>query len=252
MLTEQRQSIIENYVNQHGLCRVAELCKLTKTSESTIRRDLIQMEAEGTVKRVHGGARSVKNFSRDVSQHIRFNLNHEAKLKIARYAAQHFVHDGDDIFIDAGTTTYEMVPFLAEVANLTIVTNGVETALCGLNHEIDTILIGGKLKDNTHAAVGPHALEQIKSMNFSASFIGANGLDKDGKLTTPDTQEAAVKSAEISQAAQAYVLVDPTKIGEQAFAVFGNSQEVTVITNKLTKRQKQALPAGIKIKEATE
>ena len=44
MLTEERRSLIENYVNEHELCRVAELCKLTDTSESTIRRDLIQME----------------------------------------------------------------------------------------------------------------------------------------------------------------------------------------------------------------
>ena len=97
MLTEARQNMIENYVNQHGLCRVNELCELTDTSESTIRRDLIQMEESGTIKRVHGGARSVKNFSRDVSQHIRFNLNHKSKVKIARYAAEK-VQAGDDIF----------------------------------------------------------------------------------------------------------------------------------------------------------
>ena len=122
MLTEARQNMIENYVNQHGLCRVNELCELTDTSESTIRRDLIQMEESGTIKRVHGGARSVKNFSRDVSQHIRFNLNHKSKVKIARYAAEK-VQAGDDIFIDAGTTTYEMVAFLADIPNLTIITN---------------------------------------------------------------------------------------------------------------------------------
>ena len=86
MLTQERQSLIEDYVNQHELCRVSELCDLTDTSESTIRRDLIQMEKNGILKRVHGGAQSVKNFSRDVSQNVRFSLNHEVKISIAKYA----------------------------------------------------------------------------------------------------------------------------------------------------------------------
>lgn len=249
MLTEARQNMIENYVNQHGLCRVNELCELTDTSESTIRRDLIQMEESGTIKRVHGGARSVKNFSSDVSQHIRFNLNHKSKVKIARYAAEK-VQAGDDIFIDAGTTTYEMVAFLADIPNLTIITNGVEIALCSLNHGIKTILIGGNVKDNTHAAVGHAALKQIEGMNFKASFIGTNGIDQRGNLTTPDPEEAAVKHAEINQAEQAFVLADHSKIGEQAFAVFGHTADVTVITDHLNSSQKKALPAELNLEEA--
>lgn len=250
MLTQERQSLIEDYVNQHELCRVSELCKLTDTSESTIRRDLIQMEKDGILKRVHGGAQSVKHFSRDVSQNVRFNLNHDAKIKIAKYAVEHFVHQGDDIFIDAGTTTYEMVPFLANVPKVKIITNGVETALCSLNHGIKTILIGGKVKDDTHAIVGQTALAQIKAMNFSASFIGANGIEKNGNLTTPDPEEAAVKTAEIKQAEHTYVLADHSKIGERNFAVFANTKDVTVVTDQLKSSQKTALPADINLEEA--
>ncbi|MBA1393973.1 DeoR/GlpR transcriptional regulator, partial [Lactobacillus sp. XV13L] len=134
MLTQERQRLIENYVNQHGLCRISDLCTLTATSESTIRRDLIQLEENGLVKRIHGGAQSVKNFSHDVSQHIRFAMNHDEKTRIAEYAVRHYVHENDYLFIDAGTTAYEMVPFLAEIANVTVVTNGIETALGTLGH----------------------------------------------------------------------------------------------------------------------
>lgn len=250
MLTQERQSLIEDYVNQHELCRVSELCDLTDTSESTIRRDLIQMEKNGILKRVHGGAQSVKHFSRDVSQNVRFNLNHGAKVAIAKYAADHFVHEGDNVFIDAGTTTYEMVSFLADIPNVKVITNGVETALCSLNHGIKTFLIGGEIKDNTHAVVGQTALNQIKAMNFSASFVGANGIEKNGNLTTPDPEEAAVKAAEIAQARHAYVLADNSKIGERNFAVFANTKDVVVVTNKINSSQKQALPAEINLKEA--
>ena len=250
MLTQERQSLIEDYVNQHELCRVSELCDLTDTSESTIRRDLIQMEKNGILKRVHGGAQSVKNFSRDVSQNVRFSLNHEVKISIAKYAAEHFVHQGDNVFIDAGTTTYEMVPFLADIPNVKIITNGVETALCSLNHGIKTFLIGGEVKDDTHAVIGQTALSQIKAMNFSASFVGANGIEANGNLTTPDPEEAAVKTAEIKQARHAYVLADNTKIGKRNFAVFANTKDVVVVTNKLKPSQKKALPADINLGEA--
>jgi len=177
-------------------------------------------------------------------------MNHDVKIAIAKYAVQNFVHQGDNIFIDAGTTTYEMVPFLADIPHVKIITNGVETALCSLNHGIKTFLIGGEVKDDTHAVIGQTALAQIKAMNFSASFVGANGIEKNGNLTTPDPEEAAVKAAEIKQARHAYVLADHTKIGERNFAVFGNTQDVVVVTDKINSSQKAALPADINLEEA--
>lgn len=247
MLTQARQKLIENYVSEHGLCRVSELCQLTNSSESTIRRDLIQLEEAGTIKRVHGGAQSVQ-LSQDVSQHVRFDLNHEDKVQIAKLAAQ-FVKAGDNIFIDAGTTTYEMVQFLDQIPDLTIVTNGVETALCSLNHGIKTILIGGRVKDDTHASVGQDALRQIKAMNFTASFVGTNGISRSGDLTTPDPEEAAVKMAELKQAEKTYVLADASKFDKQAFAVFGQTKDVIVVTNQLKTSQKKAINAAMKIME---
>ena len=49
MLTEERQQAIASYINNHSICRVNELCKLTKSSESTIRRDLIELEKRGVI-----------------------------------------------------------------------------------------------------------------------------------------------------------------------------------------------------------
>lgn len=250
MLTQERQKLIENYVNQYELCHVSDLCKMTATSESTIRRDLIQMEHEGRIKRVHGGAQSINNFAHDVSQHIRFTMNHEQKISIAHYAVTHCVHEGDYIFLDAGTTAYEMVPFLAEVGQITLITNGLETALSALTHNINTILLGGRIKDDTHAVVGQAALEQLENMNFAASFIGTNGIDHAGGLTTPDPDEATIKKRAQLRSDCTYVLADSSKIGERSFAIFGNVKDVTVITNVLQAQQKGLLPTKINLREA--
>ena len=146
MLTEERQQAIASYINNHSICRVNELCKLTKSSESTIRRDLIELEKRGVIVRVHGGARSLQDYSRDVEQQVRFNLNVDKKREIARFAVINHITSGDHIFLDAGTTTYEMVSFLREIKDLHVLTNGVDIALACLENGIQTRLLAKTLR----------------------------------------------------------------------------------------------------------
>lgn len=248
MLTEERQQAIAAYIEQNDICRVAELCKLTNSSESTIRRDLVDMEKRGLIARVHGGARSIANYSHDVEQQVRFNINVEQKRKIAKFAAKK-VEPNTHIFLDAGTTIYEMVPYLKNIPGITVVTNGVDTALACLDAHIPTFLLGGRVKDETHAVVGEIATKQLDELNFTTAFVGANGLQSDGNFTTPDTVEAAIKKAELNRANKAFVLMDASKIGVNNFAIFGNTLEATLITNKLSDSQKKKLPAQIRLEE---
>lgn len=250
MLTEERQKAIATYINDNDFCRVTELCKLTKSSESTIRRDLIDLEKRGAIVRVHGGARSMQDYSRDVEQGVRFNLNVDKKREIAEYAVKQHVVSGEHIFLDAGTTIYEMVPFLKKVKNIHVVTNGVDTALACIEAHIPTRLVGGEAKFETHAIVGSTTLQELEVMNFSTAFIGANGLTEEGKFTTPDPGEAAIKQAGVKQAKKVFVLMDDSKIGAANFASFANIDEATLITNHLDKSKKEFLPKNVKLEEA--
>lgn len=250
MLTEERQRTIADYINNNEICRVSELCELTNSSESTVRRDLIDLEKRGIIMRIHGGARSLQNYSRDVEQGVRFNLNIDNKRRIAEYAAKNYVHAGDHIFLDAGTTIYEMVPFLKKINNLHVVTNGVDTALACIEAHISTRLVGGEAKFETHAIVGTATLDQLSKMNFTTAFVGANGLTQDGNFTTPDPGEAGIKRAEIKQAKNSFILMDDSKIGAANFASFANVDQATLITNHLSSSKKRFLPENIKLKEA--
>lgn len=250
MLTEERQQAIATYINKHSICRVNELCKLTKSSESTIRRDLIELEKRGVIVRVHGGARSLQDYSRDVEQQVRFNLNVDNKREIARFAVINHVTNGDHIFLDAGTTTYEMVPFLREVNDLRVVTNGVDVALACLDNGIHTRLLGGEAKLETHAVIGNTAMKQLQEMNFTVSFIGANGLTADGQFTTPDPAEAGIKKAAIKQAKESFILMDSSKIGAANFASFAHINEAILITNNLSTGKENILPEQIRVEEA--
>ncbi|MBP2058139.1 DeoR family fructose operon transcriptional repressor [Lactobacillus colini] len=250
MLTEERQQAITTYINNNDFCRVVDLCKLTDSSESTIRRDLIDLEKRGVIVRVHGGARSLHDYSRDVEQGVRFNLNVDKKRKIAEYAVKQYVKAGEHIFLDAGTTIYEMVPFLKKIPNLHVVTNGVDTALACIEAHIHTRLVGGEAKFETHAIVGSTTLQELEVMNFSAAFIGANGLTSEGKFTTPDPGEAAVKQAGIRQASSTFILMDDSKIGVANFANFTDVDTATLITNHLNSSKKQFLPKNVRLEEA--
>ena len=250
MLTEERQQAIATYINKHSICRVNELCKLTKSSESTIRRDLIELEKRGVIVRVHGGARSLQDYSRDVEQQVRFNLNVDNKREIARFTVINHVTNGDHIFLDAGTTTYEMVPFLREVKDLHVVTNGVDVALACLDNGIHTRLLGGEAKLETHAVIGNTAMKQLQEMNFTVSFIGANGLTADGQFTTPDPAEAGIKKAAIKQAKESFILMDSSKIGAANFASFAHINEAILITNNLSTGKENILPEQIRVEEA--
>lgn len=249
MLTEKRQQTIAAYIKDKDICRVAELCKLTNSSESTIRRDLIDLEERGMIVRIHGGARSLQNYSRDVEQQVRFNLNIDKKRQIAAYAVKK-VNPDEHIFLDAGTTVYEMIPFLKEIPNLHIITNGVDTALACVEAGISTQILGGEIKQQTNAIVGVTTIKQMQKMNFSTAFIGANGLNRQGKFTTPDPNEADVKQTGIIQAKKSFILMDDSKIGNSNFASLANTENAVLITNQLTNEEKLQLPEKLHFEEA--
>lgn len=248
MLTEKRQQAIAAYINDKDICRVAELCKLTNSSESTIRRDLIEMEKRGLIVRVHGGARSVQNYSRDVEQQVRFNLNIDKKRRLAAYAAKK-IGSGEHVFLDAGTTIYELINFLKNIPDLHVITNGVDTALACVEAGISTQILGGEIKQQTNAVIGISTIKQMQTMNFSTAFIGANGLSNQGYFTTPDPSEADVKQTGIIQAKRSFILMDNSKIGTSNFASISNTENAVLITNQLTSKQKLLLPKKLKFEE---
>lgn len=249
MLTEKRQQTIAAYINDKDICRVAELCKLTNSSESTIRRDLIELEKRGLIVRVHGGARSLQNYSYDVEQQVRFSLNIDKKRQIAAYAAKK-IQSNEHLFLDAGTTVYGLIPFLKDIPNLHIITNGVDTALACIEAGINTQILGGKIKQQTNAVVGMTTISEMQTMNFSTAFIGANGLNKQGKFTTPDPSEADVKQTAIFQAKRSFILMDNSKFCVSNFASLTDTENAVLITNQLTEKEKLLLPKKLNFEEA--
>ncbi|WP_218661382.1 DeoR/GlpR family DNA-binding transcription regulator [Streptococcus dysgalactiae] len=211
----------DNYV------ALEDLMQLLDSSESTVRRDLGELEQEGRLHRVHGGAELFHSLQEELSNQEKSVKNSQIKQALAQKASR-FIYDNDVIFIDAGTTTEFLLPFL-QGKNVTVVTNSIHHATRLVDLSIKTIIIGGYVKQTTDASIGSVTLEQIRQMNFDKAFLGMNGVDE-AYLTTPDMEEAVIKKAVIANAKVSYILVDGTKIGQVSFVKVAAIDQVTIIT----------------------
>ncbi|TXC89691.1 DeoR/GlpR transcriptional regulator [Metabacillus litoralis] len=229
MLITERHQIILNLLKEKKNVKLQELVDLTNTSESTLRRDLDQLEKQNYLKRVHGGASLIQSKREEPSVNERTTKNFDEKGMIAKYAAN-LIQDGDCIYLDAGTTTYKLITYLNQ-KDIVVVTNGVDHLEALLEKDIVTYIIGGYVKKVTKATIGRDAYTSIKNYRFDKCFMGTNAVHHDLGLTTPDPEEAQIKERAISLSREAFILADSSKFGEVSFSKFAKLDEVKIITN---------------------
>lgn len=234
VLTEERYQVILTLLEQQEIVKTQDIIDKTGSSESTIRRDLTALESQGLCVRVHGGAKiatKLLNPQSEPEMEEKSFLFIEEKKEIARIAAS-FINNGDVIFLDAGTTTFEMISFL-KGKDIMVVTNGVPHASILTDSRIPTILLGGKIKLQTKATIGSDCLHQLEQYHFSKSFLGMNGVDLLYGYTTPDVEEANVKKKAITQSLKAYVLADSSKFKKVTFTKVADLEDCDIITQEM-------------------
>ncbi len=183
-------------------------------SEETIRRDLKELQAQGLVRKTHGGA--LRRTPPPTPYESRVQHATKFKTAIGRAAAS-LVEDGESILIDSGTTALALAHSLGS-ARGRVVTNSLEVAkVISQLPQYELILIGGRW-DPLHQFVGAAAVEQLSRYRVDKVFLGIAALDAKMGLTAPSDEEAAVKCAMIQAAREVIGLADHTKVGEVAFA----------------------------------
>lgn len=237
VLTSERYEYILDKLNRENTVKIKDLEKEMNCSLSTVRRDLSELEDQNLLVRVHGGAKRVYTLASEMEVTEKSTKNIQEKKDIAKLAAS-FIQDEDIIYLDAGTTTYEMIPFLKEIKKLQVVTNGIKNADLLTDYGIATILIGGQIKATTKAIVGAVSLEQLSNYRFSKTFLGINGVDIEFGYTTPDPEEAALKSLAISLSNKTFVLADHTKFDKVNFVKVSALEDCVMITDKIGDKQK--------------
>lgn len=234
MLTEERFSRILSILESMGSVTVQQLMTELGASESTVRRDLNALDAEGRLTKVHGGA-ILKNGTyntRDDEVNSRKEKNREAKLKIAKYAAGRIL-PGDFVYLDAGTTTELMIEYV-EAKQVTFVTNSITHAKRLAERGFTVYLPGGEFKAVTEAIVGEEAVTTLDKYNFTKGFWGTNGVSVKQGFTTPEIKEAMVKRRSMENCRECYVLADDSKFNQISSVSFASFEAAVVITTQLS------------------
>jgi DeoR family transcriptional regulator, aga operon transcriptional repressor len=177
-------------------------------SEATIRRDLRALAADGEVELVYGGA-TLRRPS-DYSFRSKGQRNVEAKRVIGRLAAD-LVGEDEQIFLDSGTTCFEMLQFLKARHRLSIICSSARLALEMDTPGISVILLGGQYRPDRMDTVGSLATATLDQLRGYLCFIGADGLDREFGPTAADLESADLNRRAVRNARQTVLLVDHTK-----------------------------------------
>ena len=161
MLMAERQLKILGMIQDNGSVQVEELAKKLDVSHMTIRRDLEKLQKDGLIERCHGGAVN----KTEVNYAVKSVSNHTQKEKIALKAAE-FIRGGTTIFLDAGTTTYEIAKHIMEYENMTVVTNDLEVALLLKSSRVELFICGGYIQKSTGSAVGYYATQMMENLSL--------------------------------------------------------------------------------------
>ncbi|ALV21110.1 MAG: DeoR/GlpR family DNA-binding transcription regulator [Carnobacterium sp.] len=249
MLTEERHNFILVQLKQSGLVKSQDLMTALDCSESTIRRDLALLEEAGELIRIHGGAKRVYHLDEELSATEKTFKNVQEKKAIAELAAS-FIEENDTIYLDAGTTTIYLIPFLKD-KNVRVVTNGIQHASLLADQQTETILLGGKIKATTKAIIGTTSLQQMGDYRFNKCFLGMNGIDVEFGYTTPDSEEAAVKKQAHLHSAKTFVLADQTKFNKVNFVKVCELEDATIVTEAMDHALYKKYFSQTSIKEVT-
>lgn len=230
MIPVLRQQQILEFIKDKESTSLAEVVDAIGISESTIRRDLKELEQQGLIDLYRGGGIQLKEGEVELGLDEKMVLHKEEKDRIAKYAAS-MVYPHDVIFLDPSSANHLMIDYLP-TEEITVVTNSIAHINKLVKRQITCILIGGDIKSTTSSCIGPIAEQTIADLRFSKCFLGANGMSIKYGLTNHDLRERLIKRVAMSNSVATYFLVDSSKYGVIAKCKVSDITENTIITDK--------------------
>ena len=224
----ERRERVKQILKARHTVRVEDLKEEFGVSTATIRRDLHELEEEGELRRVHGGAVALDVRPIEARFEAKVATHPEAKQRIAERAVA-MIEPDSKIYLDAGSTCLELARLLAPRTDITIVTNSLPAMVELAGQGPRLIVIGGELRSLSQALVGPLSTKVLDELYLDHAFVGAFSLSFDAGLTTTDPAEAFTKEHVLTRTREAVLLVDGSKIGTRSFAHAGRLDQVDVV-----------------------
>jgi len=210
MLPSERQKKIVELLAEKDVITIAEFMLTFNISIETVRRDLAILEKQGSIQKIYGGAKiKAVTFGEPTMENRMINRLLQ-KDAIGRKCSE-FIHDGDCIFIDSGSTTYHIAKHLTNKKNLTIITSSIPVVNELMNTDFEIIIIGGKIRHNERSVVTYDYIFNFSQLNIQKSFICAGGITVENGISDFNMQEAVTRKTIIERSKEVFVAADSSK-----------------------------------------
>lgn len=224
--SQNRHDLILKTLCETGQASIKDLAQLLNVSEATARRDLKYLAAKGELELTYGGAALPR--LGNYSFHSKEMRNIEAKRAIGRLAAEQ-VQDNDLIFLSAGTTSFQMAPYLNRKRGLSVIGNSTRLAMELTAPGITFLLLGGLHRADKLDTVGPLALKMLEHLRGYRAFIGTDGLSMEFGWTASDVESAHLYAQTLLNAKETILLADHTKFEAPSLYRIGDFENISKI-----------------------
>ncbi|MEL7975351.1 DeoR/GlpR family DNA-binding transcription regulator [Isoptericola sp. F-RaC21] len=230
MLAAERRDHLLETLRRDGKIVAKTAAAELGLSEDSIRRDLRELAAEGLCQRVYGGALPVSPALADYDGRRRVAV---AGKQLVAAAAVRLIDPGSTVILDGGTTALAIASGLPADLRCTVITHSPTVAAALVEHPVaEVFVLGGRLFKHSAVASGAAAVEAAQQVSADVFFLGVTGIHPEAGLTTGDADEAAMKRALASRAAETYVLGSSEKVGAASpYRVIGFDAVAGVITD---------------------
>ena len=231
MQAEERQAKIAEFLQKVEFASLDEMSQEVDVSQSTVRRDLAVLEAGGTVRRTHGGARLVNPRSDEFAFSARDTHQLAEKEAIGRACAA-LVQPQQSVMIDAGTTVYHAARYL-EDKKPQIITNSLPVAnLYASSSQVEVVVSGGVVYPRLGVLVGPLAVESFSKIHADIAIMSAGGITAES-VTNSHGLLIEIQRAMMRGARQVIFCLDHTKFGRQSVSFLCGLEGIhTIVTDR--------------------
>ena len=212
MLPSERHKKILALLSGNEVISIAELIAAFDVSIETVRRDLTLLQKQGSIQKVYGGARLKNMTSGEPELDNRMVTQRSQKEAIGKKCSE-FIQDGDCIFIDSGSTTYQIARHLGDKKKLTIITNSIPVVNELMHTDCEIIIIGGRIRHDERSVVTYDYIFNFSELNIQKSFICAGGITVEKGISDFNMQEAVTRKKIIERSHEVFVAADSGKFG---------------------------------------
>ncbi|WP_261302853.1 DeoR/GlpR family DNA-binding transcription regulator [Paenibacillus andongensis] len=226
---EDRRMTILNHLEMEGKVQVHHLSEMLNVSTETVRRDLDRLEKEGKLRKVYGGAVKMRIELVEPPFLRRAQMMKPEKAGIGKLAAS-LVQDGETIMLDNGTTTIEILPYLKDRTNVTLITHSVPILNLAMEMFRGRIIFaGGEVNMECQAVTGSLTDQLLDQFKVNKAFISVGGISLADGITDFHLAEAIISRKMMQRAEEAILVADHSKFGMSTFAKVSKLEDISML-----------------------